>query len=50
VQRTLEHLDALSAGRPDHLLEAGLRVEQAPEPGERGWGMCGRLDTYHLTT
>jgi len=48
LRRTQQQLDALAAGRTDHLLEAGLRAEQAPEPDDRAWGMCGRLDTYGL--
>jgi mannose-6-phosphate isomerase-like protein (cupin superfamily) len=50
VRRTEEQLDALAAGRIDHLLEAETRVEQAPEPENRAWGMCGRLDTYRIAT
>lgn len=50
VRRTQEQLDALAAGRIDHLLEAEFRSEQAPEPDDRAWGMCGRLDTYRITT
>jgi Cupin domain. len=50
VRRTEEHLDAVAAGRIDHLLDAGLRAEQAPEPNDRAWGMCGRLDTYRIAT
>jgi mannose-6-phosphate isomerase-like protein (cupin superfamily) len=46
LRRTQQQLDALAAGRIDHLLEAGLRAEQAPAPEDRTWGMCGRLDTY----
>jgi len=46
VRRTEEHLAALRAGRIDHLLRAGVRIEQAPTPEDRKFGMCGRLDTY----
>lgn len=46
VRRTEEQLDALAAGRIDHLLDAESRSAQAPEPDDRAWGMCGRLETY----
>jgi mannose-6-phosphate isomerase-like protein (cupin superfamily) len=49
VRRTEQHLDALAAGRIDHLLEAEFRSARAPEPDDRAWGMCGRLDTYQST-
>jgi mannose-6-phosphate isomerase-like protein (cupin superfamily) len=48
AERTAEQLSALREGRIDHLLEAALRVEDAPEPGLRAFGMCGRLDRYAL--
>ena len=48
AQRTEEHLAALRRGEIEHLLAAGLRVENAPEPDRRGFGMCGRLDRYPL--
>lgn len=35
VRRTQHQLDALADGRIDHLLEAGLQAEQAPEPDDR---------------
>jgi mannose-6-phosphate isomerase-like protein (cupin superfamily) len=49
AHRTAEQIDALRQGKIDHLLAAGLRVEGAPEPADRGFGMCGRLDRYPLT-
>lgn len=48
VRRTGEHLAALREGRIDHLLQAAVRVEQAPAAQDRRFGMCGRLDTYSL--
>jgi mannose-6-phosphate isomerase-like protein (cupin superfamily) len=48
VRRTGEHLAAIREGRVDHLLAATVRAETAPEPDDRRYGMCGRLDTYHL--
>jgi mannose-6-phosphate isomerase-like protein (cupin superfamily) len=48
ARRTAERLDALRLGEIDHLLAAGLRVEGAPEPAARAFGMCGRLDRYPL--
>jgi mannose-6-phosphate isomerase-like protein (cupin superfamily) len=50
VRRTEQQLEGLAAGRIDHLLDAELRAEQAPEPDDRPWGMCGRLDTYRIAT
>ncbi len=44
---TGEHLDALEAGDHRHLL-AG-RTTRATPPGERRFGMCGRLATYDLS-
>jgi mannose-6-phosphate isomerase-like protein (cupin superfamily) len=49
VRRTEEHLAALRDGRIDHLLDAAVRAESAPAPDGRRLGMCGHLDTYHLT-
>ncbi len=46
AQRTGEQLEALREGRIDHLMRAGVRSAQAPEPEGRRYGMCGRLDTY----
>ncbi|HET9171951.1 MAG TPA: cupin domain-containing protein [Actinospica sp.] len=48
AERTAGDLWALRRGRIDHLLEAALRVEDAPEPQGRAFGMCGRLDRYAL--
>lgn len=48
ADRTGEDLAGLRAGRIDHLLAAGVRSAEAPEPAERAFGMCGRLDTYPL--
>lgn len=48
AERTTGELWALKQGRIDHLLEAAVRVEDAPEPDKRAFGMCGRLDRYTL--
>ena len=48
AQRTADELKALREGKIDHLLGAALRVEQPPEPEQRAFGMCGRLDRYPL--
>jgi len=48
AQRTADELKALREGEIDHLLDAALRVEQPPEPEQRAFGMCGRLDRYPL--
>jgi hypothetical protein len=48
AERTADELTALRHGRIDHLLDAALRVEEAPEPDQRAFGMCGRLDRYEL--
>jgi mannose-6-phosphate isomerase-like protein (cupin superfamily) len=48
AQRTANQLSALREGRIEHLLEAAVRVERAPEPADRAFGMCGRLDRYEL--
>ncbi|HWG23966.1 cupin domain-containing protein [Actinospica sp.] len=48
AERTADELTALRQGRIDHLLDAALRVEDAPEPAQRAFGMCGRLDRYKL--
>lgn len=48
AERTAGELWALKQGRIDHLLEAALRVEDAPEPERRAFGMCGMLDRYAL--
>ena len=48
ARRTADELRALRQGRIDHLLGAALRIEQAPEPEQRAFGMCGRLDRYEL--
>src|SRR5947209_4896684 len=48
AERAGEQLAALRAGNVDHLLEAAVRVERAPTEADRGFGMCGRLDTYAL--
>jgi mannose-6-phosphate isomerase-like protein (cupin superfamily) len=48
AERTADQLRALREGRIEHLLRAAVRVGQPPEPGDRGFGMCGRLDRYDL--
>jgi mannose-6-phosphate isomerase-like protein (cupin superfamily) len=48
AQRTADQLNALREGRIEHLLEAAKQVEQPPEPEDRAFGMCGRLDRYEL--
>ena len=48
AQRTADQVRALQQGRIDHLLDAALCVRDAPEPGRRAFGMCGRLDRYAL--
>jgi mannose-6-phosphate isomerase-like protein (cupin superfamily) len=48
ANRTGEHLKALRDGRIDHLMQAAVRSAEAPAPEDRGFGMCGRLDTYRL--
>jgi mannose-6-phosphate isomerase-like protein (cupin superfamily) len=42
--RTGEQLDALSRGDHGHLTAGQLR--SADSPGQRSYGMCGRLETY----
>ncbi len=49
AERTGDHLAALRDGRIDHLLRAAAEVRHAPDPDDRRFGMCGRLDTYDLT-
>jgi mannose-6-phosphate isomerase-like protein (cupin superfamily) len=45
--RTGEQLDALAAGRPDHLADSSVHTGlPAPEPAR--YGMCGRLSTWTL--
>jgi mannose-6-phosphate isomerase-like protein (cupin superfamily) len=45
---TGRQLDALAAGDPSHLGNGGISV--LPAPSEHGrHGMCGLLDTYHVT-
>jgi hypothetical protein len=46
--QTGEHLKALREGRIDHLMRAAVRSAEAPAGQDRGFGMCGRLDTYNL--
>jgi mannose-6-phosphate isomerase-like protein (cupin superfamily) len=48
VRRTEAHFDAIEGGDVAHLLAASLGVRRAPEPEDRAFGMCGRLDTYDL--
>jgi hypothetical protein len=48
VKRTGQHLAELQEGGIDRLLHAAARVQQAPPPPARRYGMCGRLDTYDL--
>lgn len=47
AQRTGAQLDALDAGRIEHLHDGRLSV--LPPPDERRYGMCGRLATYDLS-
>jgi len=45
--RTGEQLDALAAGRPDHLADSAVHTGlPAPEPPR--YGMCGHLSTWTL--
>lgn len=46
--QTAEHLKALRDGQIDHLMRAAVRTADAPDPQDRRFGMCGRLDTYDL--
>lgn len=48
VMETHDRLAGLRAGRTDHLLDAAVAVRQPPDPDQRRFGMCGRLDTYEL--
>jgi mannose-6-phosphate isomerase-like protein (cupin superfamily) len=48
ARRTEDHFAAIARGDIGHLLAAATGVRQAPEPEERKFGMCGRLDTYEL--
>ena len=48
ARRTEEHFEAIARGDIAHLLTASAGVRQAPEPADRKFGMCGRLDTYEL--
>jgi mannose-6-phosphate isomerase-like protein (cupin superfamily) len=49
AQRSMEMIRAVAAGSADHLADA--RLHQAPQPhGERGFGMCGRLRAYDVST
>jgi hypothetical protein len=48
VRRTGQHLAELRQGGIEHLLRAAARVQHAPPPPERKFGMCGRLDTYEV--
>jgi mannose-6-phosphate isomerase-like protein (cupin superfamily) len=50
AERTAEHFAALERGDVAHLTAAAMQVRQAPEPDDRAFGMCGRLDTYELRT
>ena len=45
TERTREQLVALASGAPGLLGEAGV-VRGEPAPGERRYGMCGRLQTW----
>ena len=48
AEQSLAHARAVANGDVAHL--AGARVHQAvPAPGDRGFGMCGRLRTYDMT-
>jgi hypothetical protein len=48
VRRTGQHLAELRQGGIEHLLRAAARVQHAPPPPARKYGMCGRLDTYEV--
>lgn len=48
AQRTGEQLSRLKLGDIEHLVRAAARVEQAPAPEDRRFGMCGRLETYEF--
>ena len=48
AHRTEEHFEAIARGDVAHLLAASTGAQQAPEPEDRKFGMCGRLDTYEL--
>lgn len=48
TRRTEEHFEAIARGDIAHLLAASMSVQEAPEPEDRKFGMCGRLDTYDL--
>jgi hypothetical protein len=48
AQRTGEHLAALAAGDAEHLSQSAV-YEAEQRPGARGFGMCGRLQTWRLT-
>lgn len=47
ARRSLEHARSVAGGDVAHLYEARV-TPAAPSPGERGYGMCGRLRTYDL--
>ncbi|WP_348786478.1 cupin domain-containing protein [Leifsonia sp. NPDC080035] len=47
ARRSLEIARSIAAGDASHLGQGRVR-SAAPTPGERGFGMCGRLRTYDL--
>jgi mannose-6-phosphate isomerase-like protein (cupin superfamily) len=47
AQRSGEHLEALAAGRHEHLRQGRLSVLSPPD--RRSYGMCGRLAAYPAT-
>ncbi|GAA1924992.1 cupin domain-containing protein [Microbacterium aoyamense] len=50
LQRALDDLalaEAVARGDVSQLRDARIRIAEA-SPGDRGWGMCGRLRTYDL--
>ncbi|WP_404434713.1 cupin domain-containing protein [Microbacterium lacus] len=48
TERTRAQLEALRAGLPGTLGEASV-VRAVPTPGDRGYGMCGRLKTWEFS-
>ncbi len=48
AEHSIALADAVARGSAAHLSAARMH-EAAPAPGERGFGMCGRLRTYDLT-
>ena len=49
TERTRRQLDALGAGLPGALGAASV-ARATPNAGDRGFGMCGRLATWHWPT